>query len=216
MALKSNALCLLSTVKEQLDIASSNTDYDSKLERLINVASQFIENFCGRILVNASYDEFHDGRAGNALVLKQWPITGGPASSGTKPEVFIDGDSVFAATSVVDPTSYFVANDIELVYKGYWPKGYRNIKISYTAGLGVVNAGADTNTLPSDLEQAALDYVEYLYNMNTDRRIGRNNKSKGDESVSFITDIPPHVVLILDKYIRHEFPTEASVGIRNG
>jgi hypothetical protein len=216
MSLNSNALCLLATLKEHLDIQPSDTSLDSKLNRLINVASQFIENYCGRVLVEATYEEYHDGRAGNRLLLKQWPIVGGPADSGTKPEVIVDANGVFAASDAVDVASYWVANDIELVRQGLWPKGYRNIKVSYTAGLGKVNTTAATNTLPSDLEQACLDYAEWLHTMNTDRRIGRNTKTKGDESVAFISDIPPHVAMILEKYVRHEFPSDAPVGVRNG
>ena len=216
MSLKSNALCLLVTLKDHLDIPASDTSLDSKLERVINVASQFIENYCGRVLVDASYDEFHDGRAGNRLLLKQWPITGGAAASGTKPEVFVDESGAFGSGTEVDPDTYWVANDIELIGTTVWPKGYRNIKVTYLAGLGTINTVAETNTLPSDLEQACLDYAEFIHTMNTDRRIGRSSKSKGDESVSFITDIPPHVTLILDKYIRHEFPSDAPVGVRNG
>lgn len=216
MALKSNALCLLATVKEQLDIQAADTSLDSKLNRMINVSSQFIENYCGRKLVDTGYEEYLDGRAGNRLLLKQWPVTGGAAAGGTKPEVWVDEDWVFAASSLVDPSNYFVANEIELVTRGVWAKGYRNIKVAYTAGLGSVNTVAGTNSLPSDLEQAALDYTEFLFNMNTDRRIGRNSKSKGDESVAFITDIPPHIAMILERYVRHEFSSEASVGIRNG
>ena len=216
MSLKTNALCLLVTLKDHLDIPADDTSLDSRLNRLINVASEFIENYCGRVLVEASYDEYQDGRSGNRLLLKQWPVTGGPADGGTKPEVIIDEDGVFASTDAVDVTSYWVANDIEIVRKGMWPKGYRNIKISYTAGLGKINTVAETNTLPSDLELACLDYVEWLHTMNTDRRIGRNTKTKGDESVSFISDIPPHIAMILEKYVRHEFPSDAPVGVRNG
>ena len=216
MSLKANALCLLVTLKEHLDIPADDTSLDSKLNRLINVASQFIENYCGRVLVEASYDEYHDGRAGNRLLLKQWPVTGGPADSGSKPQVIVDAGGVFAIADAVDADNYWIANDIELVRVGMWPKGYRNIKVCYTAGLGKINTIAETNTLPSDLEQACLDYVEWLHTMNTDRRIGRNTKSKWDESVSFISDIPPHVAMILEKYVRHEFPSDAPVGVRNG
>jgi hypothetical protein len=216
MALKSNALCLLSTFKEHAGYPANETQLDSRFERYINQASQFIENYCGRILVNASYDEYHDGRASNRLLLKQWPITGGPALNGQKPSIWIDQDGNFANESIVDPATYWVANEIEIVRNGFWPKGYRNIKISYNAGLGAVNTVADTSSLPSDLELACLDYALWIYECNTDRRIGRNSKSKRDESVSFITDLPPHIAMILDKYVRHEFSSDAPVGVRNG
>lgn len=215
MALNANALTLLATAKDHLDIPVAELGEDSKVERLINTASTFIENFCKRKLATATYTEYVDGRSANRILLKEWPVLGGLADGGTKPEVWIDGDSVFGSGTEVDPDTYFVVNNIELVrvgsYGGLWPKGYRNIKVTYDAGYGTAVSG----DLPNDLEQACLDYVLWLYDMGSDRRVGRNTKTKGDESVSFESRLPQHIELILEPYVRTEFPSGLPVGVRN-
>jgi len=215
MALNTNALTLLATAKDHLDIPVADLTEDSKVERLINTASQFIENFCKRKLVNATYTQYIDGRASNRILLKEWPVTGGASTNG-KPEVFIDNSSIFGAGSEIDDVEYDVASNIEIVRIGcargngsIWPKGQRNIKVIYDAGLGT------TGTMPSDIEQACLDYVLWLYDMGSDRRVGRNTKTKGDESVSFETRLPPHIELILEPYVRSDFYSEIPVGVMN-
>ena len=213
MALNANALTLLATQKEHLDIPALDTSFDSKLERLINTASAFIEGYTNRVVVTTTYTEYVDGRASNRIMLKQWPIQ-------SVTSVHIDASGVFDATSLVDPANYFVETGfgIGLIgcgssssVGGIWPKGTRNIQIIYDAGYGTA-AGGD---IPNDIEQACLDYVMWLDDINTDRRVGRQTKSKGDESVSFVLDLPPHIAVLLDKYVRSEFSAEAPVGVRN-
>ena len=221
MALNANALTLLATAKDHLDI--SDTSQDSRIERMINTASEFIARYCKRTLVTGTYTEYIDGRASNRLMLKEYPITGGPVTNtagDSTPQVWIDNSSVFGATSELDPDSYFIANGISLVRVGgtnalssgiIWPKGYRNIKVVYNAGLGTATAG----DLPSDLEQACLDYVMWLYDMRSDRRIGRNSKNKSGESVVFQSTLPPHIAELLEPYVKIELPVEAPVGVAN-
>ena len=221
MALNNNALTLLVTAKDHMDITDASQD--TRVERLINVASEFIARYCRRTLVTTAHTEYVDGRGGNRITLKEWPILSGPALGATHPEVFIDNSSLFAASTVIDPLSYYVANQVSLIRVGgdnsssgtTWNKGYRNIKVNYTAGLGIVNTGAVTNTFPADLEQACLDYVMWLFDMRNDRRVGRVNKSKAGESVTYINDIPPHITILLDPYVKFELPIEAPVGIGN-
>lgn len=216
MALKSNALALLSAAKSHLDIPVVDTTQDAKVERFINTASQVFENYCKRKLTTATYTQYVDGRSSNRLMLKEWPVLGGAAAGGTKPEVFIDSSSEFGSGTELDPAGYYVANTFELLrIGGVWPKGNRNIKVIYNAGLGLVNTGLQTNTLPSDLEQACLDYVLWLYDSKSDRRIGRNTKTKGDESVSFETGMPATIAHLLEPYVRHDFTSDLSVGVWN-
>lgn len=212
MALNANALTLLATQKEHLEIPALDTTFDTKLERLINVASSYFEKYTRRKLVTDTYTDFVDGRASNRIMLKQWPIQ-------SITSVNIDNSSIFGANTLIDASEYFIEENFGLVRVGgiegsfgsLWTKGTRNIKVVYVAGLGTA-AGGD---LPPELEQACLDYVMWLDDMNTDRRIGRQTKSKGDESVSYVQDIPAHIALILDGYYREEFTTEAPVGVLN-
>jgi hypothetical protein len=52
MALASNALTTLATVKDELGI--SDTSQDDRLGRLINVVSDAIEHYCGRLFQKTS------------------------------------------------------------------------------------------------------------------------------------------------------------------
>lgn len=216
MALKANALTDLATAKEHLEIPGADTTQDSKVERFINTASDFFETYCSRKFITQTHTEYQDGRGSNRIMLRQWPITGGPADGGTKPELFIDSNSVFDASSAVDVTSYYVdsESEFELVLIGCttegsrFPRGTRNIKVVYEAGYGTVGAG----DLPSDLVNACLDYVLWLYDRQNDRRIGRTNKSKGDENVSYEVSIPQSIMNVLDNnYKRVDFAPPVGV-----
>ena len=137
-------------------------------------------------------------------MLRQWPITGGPADGATKPELSIDSRSAFGADSVVDVSNYFVDSEstFELALVGCFsnrfPRGTRNIKIVYEAGVGTV-VGDD---IPDDLVNACLDYILWLYDRQNDRRIGRTNKSKGDENVTYEVSVPKSILDTLDENYR--------------
>jgi len=215
MALKANALTDLDTAKTHLEIPLADATQDAKVERFINSASDYFQQYTGRKLITQTHTEYQDGRSSNRISLREWPITGGPADGATKPELSIDSSSSFDSTSVVDPTNYFVDSEsgFELVLIGCgssgstFPRGTRNIKVVYEAGLGTV-LGED---LPSDLVDACLDYVLWKYDRQNDRRIGRTNKSKGDENVSYEVSIPQSIIDVLDKYARIDFAPPVGV-----
>ena len=212
VSLNSNALTLLSAAKDYLDVPASNTDYDDRVTRMINQASSLIESHTKRILVTQEHTEFYDGRKSNRIILNQFPIIGGSAT-GNKPLLYISQIRDFS--TAVDPDGYYF-NDNEIIYPSIFPKGTRNIKVVYSAGLGSVDPIAETNTLPPDLELACLDTILWLYDSRTDRRIGKTSKNKGDESVSYATGLPQRIAEYLDKgYTREEMPALAPVGIAN-
>jgi len=212
VALNQNALTLLSTAKTYLDISATNTDYDDLVKQMINQASALISRHTQRILVTTEHTEFYSGRRMNSLILNQFPIVGGPAT-GNKPELFLDQSSVF--TNPIDVDSYSF-NSNEIIYPAFFSRGTRNIKVIYSAGLGQIDSNSGTTTLPADLELACLDTVLWLYDSRTDRRIGKDSKSKGDESVSYAQGLPQRIVEILDGgYTRNELPAFAPVGVEN-
>jgi len=213
MALKANALTDLGTAKLHLDVPVIDTTQDAKIERYINQASEFFEKYCGRKFITQTYTEYQDGRQSNRIMLRHWPITGGPADGNTKPSLFIDSGSVFDTGTEIDVDTYFVdsESEFELVLvgcSGKFSKGTRNIKVVYEAGLGTV-VGDD---LPSDLVESCLDYVLWRYDAVNDRRIGRTNKSKGDENVTYETSVPQSIIDVLDNnYRRIDFAPPVGV-----
>lgn len=212
MALNANALVTLAKAKDFLGITTA--DKDTEIERLINTASQSIERVTKRILVNATHTEYHDGRRTNMLQPRQWPITGGASVNG-KPQVYFDdGTGSFPASTEVDDSEYWVHEMSTQIIRqnGNWPLGRRNIKLVYTAGYGV---GGDTASMPSDLENACLQYVAWEYRQNNDRRLGVDSKSKLGETVRYTQGIPEFILELIEPYMRQEFPV-APVPVRNG
>ena len=213
MPLNANALVLRATASTFLGITDGNDAADdAETERLINVASEIIAKRTKRILHTVTHTDHFDGSRTNYLQLKQWPITGGPAAVATKPEIFIDSESLFAVGTEVDTDDYFVLDDVGItLVSGQFPKGTRNVKVVYEAGYGTA-AGAD---LPSDLENICLEFVQYLNQKHHDRRLGIETKGKSGESVTFELGLPTYIDAMLEPYIRHDFTT-SNTPVTNG
>jgi len=220
MSVNSNALTYRNNAKDHVQIPLATTKYDSRIDMLINVASGMIERLTKRKLTDRTVTEFHDGRANNRMQTYEWPITGGPAV-GSKPEIFLDGESVFGSETVVPIDEYDVSDRQTSIlrYRGIFSKGYRNVKITYDHGYGIVTQsdidGTGTNTLPSDLEYACLELVSWFYHSTSSERVGILNRGKTGESTSFEQRLPQHIQLLLEPYIREEF-ANSEVGVRNG
>ena len=211
MALNANALVTLANMKSFLGITDAASD--TEITRLINVASQSIERVTLRVLVNSTHTEYLDGRRTNLLQTRQWPITGGASPNG-KPEIYLDdGNGDFPISTLLDDTTYWVHEmGTQIIRRVNWPLGYRNIKIVYTSGYGVGGASA---AMPSDLEDAAMQYVGWLYRMNNDRRLGVDTKTKLGETVRYTQGIPEFIQNLIEPYVRQEFPV-SNVPVRNG
>lgn len=204
MAVKANALISLAQAKDYLDIQTSDTSQDSRVEGYIDAASQFIQEYCNRNFISQSYTEYQDGRQSNQILLRQWPAT--------KPsDLRIDNSREFGSNTVVDTADYdVIEGNILLLVNRFFPNGYGNIKIVYTAGYGTV-AG---NTLPSDIQLACKQLVAWYSQERTDRRTGVTSRGKNGENISFEIDVPKKVISVLERYKRFEF-SPANASIRN-
>jgi len=213
MPLNANALALRATASTFLGITDGdNAVVDAETERLINTASEIIAKRTQRILYTLTHTQYLDGSRTDKILLKQWPITGGPADGATKPEVFIDGKSEFGAGTEVDVDEYYVDEDIAIVMvKGSFPKGTRNIKVVYEAGYGTA-AGSN---IPSDLENICLEFVQYLNQKHHDRRLGLESKGKSGESVTYELGIPTYIDAMLEPYMRRDFAA-SNAPVTNG
>jgi hypothetical protein len=200
MALNTNALTDLATAKDHLDINAADLTLDPRIERWINAASQQIEDFTQRKLINQSHTEYQSGTRGSELVLEQWPAQ--------KPSaLYIDSDWSFAAESLVDANDYEVVDGSILILKsGNFPKGRRNVKIEYTAGY---------TDLPSSIEYACLLLVQFYRDHFADRRLGKETKTKSGETVTYSMGIPLEIAQLLEPYRRIESPL-SEVLIDNG
>jgi hypothetical protein len=203
MALNDNALVIRAVASNYLGITDgADAVLDAETERLINSASEIFAKRTKRILYKKTHTDYFDGSRTNRILLKQWPVTGGPADGNTKPEIFLDSKSLFPVGSEVDVSDYYVHNDIMIaLISGKFYKGTRNIKVVYEAGLGNHAAG----DIPSDLQEACLQFVQYLNQKHHDRRLGIASKGKSSENVTYELGIPMHIDELLQPYMRSEF-----------
>jgi uncharacterized phiE125 gp8 family phage protein len=193
----SKALVALLSVKEHLGITEADTSKDNMITRMINASSQMIENYIGRKVLSRTYTEYYDGRGNDRILLDNYPII-------SVAELWDDSGSTFTNTANKFAASDFgfeVADSekvgILLLNGEMFGKGVRNIKVIYDAGYA---------TTPYIIQEACILHVEYMYDMRSDRRIGTQTRGKNQESTTYLGDLPPFVMNMLQPYIRVEVP----------
>jgi hypothetical protein len=194
------ALTTLETAKEHLGIPALTVTFDDRIKRFINAATDKIETYCDRMFKQRiGIIEFQDGFANNRLLLDQWPAL--------KPtQLWVDPTGLFTDVLYQLDTSYYELDrssrgeGIGVVLLGgrVFQKGIRNIKMVYDAGFV---------TVPAGLEDCCLWTMEYLYDMQSDHRIGVSQKGKNQENTTFQDDLPALVKETLTAYKRAEWPT---------
>jgi len=202
MALNANALVTLALAKSYLKIPALETSQDSIVEFFINAASDYIESEIDRKIKSQTITEYQHGRASNILVLKQYPVTAISSFATDSAGKFTGSETI------VDPAEYTIGDDgNSLISLGsFFPKGYNNLKIVYTAGYA---------TVPSDIQNACLWLVVYYHKMRENGDIGRTSKGKGDESVNILQEAPMEVKNMFSRYRRLDVPLSNAM-TRNG
>ena len=221
MALADNALTTVDTVKDDLGI--TGTEFDSYIERQINVYSEKIEKYCKRRFKKQEYTEKYEGNNTLRLSLKNYPI--------------LSVSALTIDTEIVDVNDVIISKNQTNIYYGetssnfsgkYNPLGFpknalragisytetNNIlldtEVTYTAGyvLPKDDGLPDPRTLPFDLEQACIDMVSYAKNNRTNPQ-GVKSRKLLSGSITFGENIPskdsgllPSVEGTLIPYIR--------------
>lgn len=209
MALEANALTTLATFKDYIGAPVADTSKDSRYELFINFASGVIETYCERIFWRKTHTERHDGRLSDTLVTRQWPILSVVEMRASTSWDFTD------ANTIIDPGDYAIENESVIRLRSrLFGRGNLNIQVEYQAGwITPGNAGAN---LPKELEMTCLQLAEFYLTVRDDRRVGVTSKSKNTESISYLTDIPDYIKIILDNYSRTEFGAGLSASVTNG
>ncbi|MEY2859127.1 MAG: hypothetical protein RLZZ74_3440 [Cyanobacteriota bacterium] len=195
MALNSNALVTLSFAKKWLKIPDLETTLDDMVELFVNASSQHIEDYCNRKFALQSHVEYHHGRSSNMILLDQFPVI-------SITELRIDPNSVFTDSNTLkDATTYALGdfkNTLILTDGSIFPKGYHNIRATYTAGFAAI---------PSNLQMACLWFCTWYHRMREGQNIGRSNKSKDGESAQWAQEAPPYIMAVLNNYKKSEVPS---------
>jgi hypothetical protein len=194
------ALTSLATAKEHLGIPALTVTYDDLITRFINEATGRIETFCDRRLKQRTgIIEIQDGFAQNRIMLDQWPASL-PSQLWIDPTgLFTDPQYQLAADKfALDVSARGEGIGVVLTKGCYFPRGTKNIKAVYNGGYAVV---------PDELEGSCLWYVQFLYEVRSERTIGLESKGKNQENTTYRGDLPDFVQNTLLAYKRTEWPT---------
>lgn len=174
-------LTTLANAKAWLSV-TGNAD-DDLLTRLISAVSGSAQEHMGRRILSASYTITKNGNGKTRLGFPDSPTTGVTS-------VTVDGTAIPARPSLTG--SGYTFDTLLLYLSGYsFTKGIQNVVVTYTGGYAAV---------PAELEQAVLDIVGFKYRERD--RIGQGSKILGTETVTFLREIPPETMRVLDQYRR--------------
>lgn len=209
--LQANALTNLAAVLDELDLVSDGGAVDSRLNRFINSASDFIERECGRTFRRAdAIVETTPGYGLPWIKLKRTPIL-------TLTSITFLGNAYDVANlDVVDDGAGVVLRRVGFPWTAFGNNGisqrpvpgseFRDLTVTYNAGYVTPKQVDDTTftprTLPGDLEDACVQLAASRFRgRGTDIRL----RSEGGQAQSRTfggEPIPPEVDAIISHYAR--------------
>lgn len=184
------SLTTLAAVKAFKNIEVSTTTHDAEIARLILTVDNFVAEYCGRTFEqNVTTTEYHSTTWGQRTLLLRRPPIASIAS------LYDDPTRVYAASSLMAATYYVIddANAGILRLDGAsFGQGIQNVKITYSGGFA---------TIPSSLEQAAIELIWLARDKGDQALLGLKGKSIADGSVSYLDNqFPSGVRTTLDLY----------------
>ncbi len=170
--LLSYALTDVQSVKESLNIPSSDTSRDNLIIRKINQATRAIESYCGRRFQLTTYTQVeYAATQVDQIVLRQRPVT-----QFTTLEIRDSGLNI-NNWETVDPKLYFLhetAGVLDLMFNalGRWNR-YR---VTYTAGYG---------TIPEDLAEACASLAAFYVNTASGFHVALATQKEGQRELQY-------------------------------
>ena len=193
-------LCVLADLKAWLNIQT--TAEDVLLQNLIARGSLQMLRWMNRDhIIATSYTENRDGNDGLFMLPRNFPLISVssltvngitiPAASDQVSAGFVfDGRKVMLRGG---STGFYTLGPYSSQYQYRFTRGFQNVQIVYSAGYASV---------PSDLQQAAIEGFAYVYRRRA--HIGEDsNSANGQVTISFSKDmLPQSVLLTLEQYTR--------------
>lgn len=179
------ALSTLDEVKKYKGMATSSAD--EVLTMLIDAASSLVEGHLGYSPLQASYNEWFNGKNQSVLILPNRPITAISA-------VAINGNAIPASTAFQVPGYSF--DEIGIYLRNYtFARGLKNVNVQYTAGYASLIA------LPAAIKMAVNELVWTKYASR--EWLGFRSKSLAGETTTYDTsDMSKTVIGYLNRYRR--------------
>jgi hypothetical protein len=184
-------LTTLANVKEWLPIPATTTTEDDTLTRLITAtSSDFVRATKRPDLLSQSYAEVHQGDGGTRMIAFHWPITAIASLS-------VAGAAVPESADKIQP-GWYIDEDIDpervwnVYLNNYVFSDGAPIALNYTAGYA---------TVPSDIEQAVIDWIVYRYKGRP--TVGQTmRRVEGDSVHVQEVDAPLTTQSVIEKYTR--------------
>lgn len=204
MAVKSYALTTRQRLIDFLGLNASSltTTQQNLLDRIIDTATEYIENYCGRHFKKTTYtNQLLNGNGAGQVVLKHYPID---SSESFGLEVRNSALNEGGYTTI-EANSYIVDYDSGVVsgMSGFsFIKGYGLYRASYTAGYDFDNSTTFlSDTTAGDVEYAMWKLCAAAWNKKKGS-LGVVSESLGDYSVTYGSTAfeDEELKAILDKY----------------
>lgn len=173
---------------------SATSAYDAVMKAISASINEAAVGQCLREIEDTGVDvtERYDGSGTSTLQLNRWPIY-------SVTSVYIDGDRLFPANSLVAATDYdFYPKTglLELLpggggamgVAGTFPLARLAVKVTYRGGYSVASPG---NSIPEDLKMAATLWGVAVFNRRRDE--GMLQTVRGTETDGFLTAAMPKV-----------------------
>jgi hypothetical protein len=188
MALDTYAwLPTIQPVKDYLEI-EGDADVPT-LERITNAATQAIERMLARKIISRSHVGIFDGNGYATFLLPQYPIT-------AVASVYLGRNAL--GDGIAEDSTYYEWNEDEpeegmlyLTTGASFPKGSRNVKITWTAGyVTKTPTGTPPPTyyiIPADLIELLLGFVKYLWKKRDAIGEERISESVGGATIQYAT-----------------------------
>jgi hypothetical protein len=194
MALLTNAILSLEDVKGFLDIPQGDTDYDGKLESVVNALTTMFAVYTGRdTIMNSAIIEYTEGKGDDTLWLRNTPVVETTSSV----IVWIDEDREYGDSTLIARANYvvYLSTGKVVLDDEVFPVTPQSVKASYYGGWV---------TLPADLRWAALEAAQWMWKRQKDGRVGVTSVSaQAGGSVSYEDGaLPKSVTDVLDRYRR--------------
>ena len=141
---------------------------------LINVGFQFINNFCDRVFIIATYtSEVYDGHGVRELYLKNYPLSDLDNLVVKSWDTYNDQVS---STLVVN-SDYLIYSDLGMIFNRWgFIRGRKNYQITYKAGYALAD-------VPADLKQTCAQICQYIDNHKSNP--GAKSEAIGKYSITY-------------------------------
>lgn len=199
-----NYIDLNDDLKPWLQMDSYVSNSDIKLQAILDMACQWVQNYLGRPIAPTLFDRRFNGNTGWAgayielpyypvleisSVIEYWGVSGPHVLSESTPTAQVDGfqcDWLRGQLIRVFPGN---------VQKPWFP-GARNVEVAWTAGY---------NPVPADIKIATLEYAAHWWR-NTQQAARTSVRAGGDDADTVAAGlwqgVPSRISALLDPYVQ--------------